>query len=78
MTTLHFANARLIDPEAGTDSPGSLTVRDGAILGRDAKPPKGAEITPRVSPGRTRAPSRASGRNTPSVVARYQVVELAT
>src|SRR5690606_22624595 len=44
MTTLHFANARLIDPEAGTDSPGSLTVRDGAILGRDAKPPKGAEI----------------------------------
>ena len=44
MTTLHFANARLIDPEAGTDSPGSLTVRDGAILGRDAKPPKGAEV----------------------------------
>ncbi|NGM44987.1 amidohydrolase family protein [Rhodobacter sp. SGA-6-6] len=44
MTTLHFANARLIDPEAGTDSPGSLTVRDGAILGRDAKLPKGAEV----------------------------------
>lgn len=44
MTTLHFANARLIDPEAGTDSPGSLTVKDGAILGRDAKPPKGAEV----------------------------------
>jgi len=44
MTTLHFANARLIDPEAGTDGPGSLTVKDGAILGRDAKPPKGAEI----------------------------------
>ena len=44
MTTLHFANARLIDPEAGTDSPGSLTVRDGAVLGRDAKPPKGAEV----------------------------------
>ena len=44
MTTLHFANARLIDPEAGTDGPGSLTVRDGAILGRDATAPKGAEV----------------------------------
>ena len=44
MTTLHFANARLIDPEAGTDGPGSLTVKDGAILGRDAKAPKGAEV----------------------------------
>lgn len=42
MTTLHFTNARLIDPEAGTDSPGSLTVRDGLILARDASPPKGA------------------------------------
>jgi dihydroorotase len=44
MTTLHFQNARLIDPEQGTDSPGSLTVRDGVILGRDAKPPKGATL----------------------------------
>lgn len=44
MTTLHFANARLIDPEAGTDGPGSLTVKDGAILARDAKAPKGAEV----------------------------------
>ncbi|MFP5479841.1 MAG: dihydroorotase [Alphaproteobacteria bacterium] len=44
MTTLHFLNARLIDPEAGTDSPGSLTVKDGAILGRDGKAPKGAVV----------------------------------
>ncbi|WP_149587946.1 dihydroorotase [Tabrizicola flagellatus] len=44
MTTLHFANARLIDPEAGTDAPGSLTVKDGAILARDGKAPKGATV----------------------------------
>ena len=42
MTTLHFHNARLIDPEAGTDAPGSLTVRGGVILARDEKAPKGA------------------------------------
>ncbi len=44
MTTLHFQNARLIDPEAGTDTSGSLTVKDGAILGRDGKAPKGAVV----------------------------------
>ena len=44
MTMLHFQNARLIDPEAGTDSLGSLTVRDGVILGRDGKAPKGAVV----------------------------------
>lgn len=44
MTTLHFANARLIDPEAGTDSPGSLTVRDGLIVGTSEKAPKGAIV----------------------------------
>ena len=27
----HFQNARLIDPEALTDEPGSLTIRDGRI-----------------------------------------------
>ena len=32
--TLHLTNARLIDPEAGTDSLGSLTVKDGVIVGR--------------------------------------------
>ncbi len=44
MTTLHFINARLIDPEAGTDEPGSLTVRDGVILSRNEKAAKGAKI----------------------------------
>ncbi|OYX25538.1 MAG: dihydroorotase [Rhodobacterales bacterium 32-66-7] len=39
---LHFQNARLIDPEAGTDAPGSLTVKDGLILARDGTAPKGA------------------------------------
>lgn len=44
MTTLHFHNARLIDPEAGTDAPGSLTLRGGVILARDEKAPKGAQM----------------------------------
>ncbi|WP_135449829.1 MULTISPECIES: dihydroorotase [Tabrizicola] len=44
MTTLHFAHARLIDPEAGTDAPGSLTVKGGAILARDGTAPKGATV----------------------------------
>jgi dihydroorotase len=44
MTTLHFQNARLIDPEAGTDTPGSLTVRNGLILARDGTAPKGATV----------------------------------
>lgn len=41
---LHFTNARLIDPEAGTDALGSLTVKDGLILVRDGAAPKGATI----------------------------------
>ncbi len=41
---LHFQNARLIDPEAGSDDHGSLTVKDGLILARDAKAPKGATV----------------------------------
>ena len=44
MTTLHFQNARLIDPEAGTDVIGSLTVKDGIVLARDGKAPKGAAV----------------------------------
>lgn len=44
MTTLHFANARLIDPEAGSDALGSLTVKNGLILARDKKAPKGAAV----------------------------------
>jgi dihydroorotase len=34
MTTTLFTNARLIDPEAGTDSPGWLLVQDGRIAAR--------------------------------------------
>ncbi|MES2916340.1 MAG: dihydroorotase [Pseudomonadota bacterium] len=41
---LHFQNARLIDPEAGADALGNLTVKDGLILARDEKAPKGAKI----------------------------------
>ncbi len=41
--TLHLTNARLIAPESGTDSLGSLTVHDGLIVERVAAP-KGAEI----------------------------------
>ncbi|MFN6925416.1 MAG: dihydroorotase [Tabrizicola sp.] len=44
MTTLHFTHARLIDPEAGTDAPGSLTVKGGTILARDGTAPKGATV----------------------------------
>ncbi|MFN4160184.1 MAG: dihydroorotase [Gemmobacter sp.] len=44
MTTLHIDNARLIDPEAGTDDPGSLTIEAGLIAARDQSPPKGARI----------------------------------
>ncbi|MCB1390844.1 MAG: dihydroorotase, partial [Rhodobacteraceae bacterium] len=40
---LHFDNARLIDPEAGTDTTGSLTVAEGRIAARDAAAPAGAE-----------------------------------
>ena len=44
MTATLFANARLIDPEAQTDAPGSLLVRDGVIEGIDAEPPEGAAV----------------------------------
>jgi len=39
---LWFHNARLIDPEAGTDEIGSLLIRDGAIAERDGPWPEGA------------------------------------
>lgn len=42
--TTHFANARLICPETGTDAPGSLTVSGGTIIARDAAPPADARI----------------------------------
>ena len=41
---LHFENARLIDPETGSDAPGSLTISDGVIVARDATAPKGATV----------------------------------
>ena len=41
---LHFENARLIDPETGSDAPGSLTVSDGVIIARDGAAPKGAKV----------------------------------
>ncbi len=37
MTTT-FTNARLVDPEAGTETRGSLTIRDGRIVGQDLAP----------------------------------------
>ena len=45
MTLIHLTNARLIDPEAGTDEIGSLLIRDGLILARDpGTTPEGAEV----------------------------------
>jgi dihydroorotase len=45
MTLIHLTNARLIDPEAGTDEIGSLLIRDGLILARDpGTTPGGAEV----------------------------------
>ena len=41
---LQFENARLIDPEAGTDTIGSLSVEGGEIVARDAAAPKGAKL----------------------------------
>ena len=41
--TLHFFNARLIDPEAGTDTAGTLNVAGGRVVARDAPPEEGAQ-----------------------------------
>lgn len=41
---LHFQNARLIDPEALSDDPGSLTVEDGVIVALDDDAPEGARV----------------------------------
>jgi dihydroorotase len=41
---LHFHNARLIDPEALTDAPGSLTVANGVIASRDTPAPANATL----------------------------------
>lgn len=42
--TLHFVNARLICPETGTDTLGSLTVDQGRIIAHNAEAPEGAEV----------------------------------
>ncbi|MFN3954515.1 MAG: dihydroorotase [Pararhodobacter sp.] len=42
--TLHFTNVRLIDPEAGTDLPGSLSIEGGRIVARDGAARQGAEV----------------------------------
>ncbi len=41
--SIWFHNARLIDPEAGTDRIGTLLVREGVIAERDGPCPEGAE-----------------------------------
>ena len=42
--TLHLTNARLIDPEAGTETLGSLTLHNGLIRARNAPAPKSADV----------------------------------
>ena len=42
--TLHFINARLIDPEAQTDDIGTLTVAGGVITAVNGAAPAGAEV----------------------------------
>lgn len=41
---LAFVDARLVDPEAGTDAPGTLVVAGGRIVARDVAPPPGAVV----------------------------------
>lgn len=43
MTTLHLTNARLIDPEAGTITQGSVTLAKGIIAAINGPKPKGAQ-----------------------------------
>lgn len=42
MTTLHLTNARLVDPEAGTVTEGSVTLSKGIIAAINGPKPKGA------------------------------------
>ena len=42
--TIHLTNARLIDPEAGTDAPGSVTLKDGLIVAINGAAPKSATV----------------------------------
>ena len=41
---IHLTNARLIDPEGLTQDLGSLTLKNGQIVSRNAEAPKGAEV----------------------------------
>lgn len=41
----HFTNARLINPETGTDQIGTLTIADGVIVALDEAAPAGAVVT---------------------------------
>ena len=41
---IHLTNARLIDPEAGTDAHGSLTFAGGLITALNTPAPKGAQV----------------------------------
>jgi dihydroorotase len=42
--TIHLTNARLIDPEARTDAPGSVTLKDGLIVAINGAAPKSASV----------------------------------
>jgi dihydroorotase len=42
--TLHITNARLIDPEAGTETLGTLTMADGVIVAVNSAKPKTGEV----------------------------------
>lgn len=44
MSLIAFVNARLVDPESGRDSSGSLVVRDRQIAALDGTVPGGAEV----------------------------------
>jgi len=48
MTQTLFTNARLIDPESGTDAPGWLLVGDGAIIAKGEADPQGADSHARI------------------------------
>ena len=41
---LHFQNTRLIDPQALSAEPGSLTVQDGVMVALDGDAPEGARV----------------------------------
>ncbi len=41
---IHLTNARLIDPEAGTDAPGSLTIDGGLIVAINGAAPESASV----------------------------------